>query len=57
MKKRKYIDQFEKSSPEPLGQFQPKLGTNLLWVKGIQVCSNVGLCLFPKGYEPLGQFQ
>ena len=37
------------SSPEPLGQFQPKLGIKHSWVKGIHVCSSEGPCLFPRG--------
>ena len=36
-----YIYEIKKSSsPEPLSQFQPKLGAMHPWVKGIQVCSN-----------------
>ena len=41
----KHIIKFLKSSsPEPLGQFQPNLAK-----MGIQVCSNEGLCPFPRG--------
>ena len=48
MKKRKYIDEIQKSSsPEPLSQFQPNLAQPLM--KGIQVCSNEGPCSFPRG--------
>mgnify|MGYP003686336393 CR=1 FL=1 len=31
------------SSPEPRGKFEPT------WVKGIQVCSNEGPRIFPRG--------
>ena len=31
------------------GSISAKLGTIRLWVKGIQVCSNEGLCPFSKG--------
>ena len=31
------------------GPISNKLGTNYLWVKGIQVCSNEGPCPFPRG--------
>ena len=31
------------------GQISTKLGVNHLWVKGIQVCSNKGLCPIPRG--------
>ena len=39
---------FSSSSPEP-GPISTKLGTNHLWVKGIQVCSNEGSRPFPMG--------
>ena len=48
-KLRKYVDKFKKSSsPEPLGQFSIKPGTNHFWVKGIQDCSNEGPHSFPR---------
>ena len=31
------------------GPISTKLGTKHSWVKGIQVCSNEGSCLFPSG--------
>ena len=40
---------FSSSSQEPLGQFQPNLAQIILWVKGIQLCSNEGSCPFPRG--------
>ena len=33
------------------GPVSTKLGTNLFWVKGIQICSNEGPLLLPRGYN------
>ena len=49
-KLRKYVDEIFKSYfPEPLGQFQPKIGTTHSWKKGIQVYTNEGPLPFPRG--------
>ena len=40
---------FSSSSQEPIGQFQPKLGTKHPYVMGIQVCSNEVPRPFPRG--------
>ena len=45
--RRRKLFTFSSSSPEPLGQFQPS--PKHPWVKGIQVCSNEGPHLFPRG--------
>ena len=37
------------SSFRTTGLISTKLGTKHPWVKGIQVCSNEGPCLFPRG--------
>ena len=49
-KLRKYIGKFKKSSfSRTPGPILTNLGTNHLWVKGIQVCSNEGPVPFPRG--------
>ena len=48
-KQRKLIKKLKKSSsPEPLGQFKPKIGTKNPWVKKSQVCSEKGPHPFPR---------
>ena len=46
MQLQKYINKFEKSSSP---EFHSNLAQSILRVKGFQVCSDEGLCPFPRG--------
>ena len=48
-KLQKDIDKFKILFSRTAGQISTKLGTNHLWAKGIQFCSNEGPGPFPRG--------